>query len=103
VNVDDSFVPENGGGTTGDVIREAAALLEGARLARDWTTMPIIFESDCSSVVRDADQGKSSRSYLRSHFSEFAFFSSFLKEWKCLFVLLQEQCLPRQSRPSFGL
>jgi hypothetical protein len=89
VNVDGSFVPQNGTGTTGVVIRdhlgrvivaagtlmpcctsteEAAALLEGARLAMDWTNLPVIFESDCATVVQAVHQGKDSMSHLRTFF-----------------------------------
>jgi hypothetical protein len=91
VNVDGSCVPENSTGTTGAMIRdhlgrvivatgtfmpcctsaeeaEVAALLEGARLAVDWTNLPVIFESDCASAVQAVHLGKDSLSHLRIFF-----------------------------------
>jgi hypothetical protein len=45
---------------------EALALLHGARLANEWTNSPIIFESDCASVVKDQGVGQVFVSHLRS-------------------------------------
>jgi ribonuclease HI len=78
--VDGSFLEQNGVGATGIVIRdhlrkvivaagcsnaeesEALALIDGLKLASEWTKDPIILESDCISVLTDLQLGKVSLS-----------------------------------------
>jgi ribonuclease HI len=75
-HVDGSFVQDTEKGATGAVIRdhqghvvaasgnilancnsaeeaEARALIDGAKLASEWSNSPIIFESDCANVVKE--------------------------------------------------
>jgi ribonuclease HI len=113
VNVDGSFMQETENGSTGVVIRdhmghtimasgsilprcsnaeeaEALTLLEGCRLAKNWTRQPIIFESDCMTLVKAIQQKNDSRSRLRSIFSDFFHCSSDLPGWECVFVKRQQ-------------
>jgi hypothetical protein len=114
-NVDGSFVADTGVATTDVVIRdhfgkvivaagnilprcgsaeesEALALSDGARLVREWSDHPVIFESDCASVVQDILLGRNSLSHLRSIYSDFASSATLLKNWKCVFARRDQNC-----------
>ncbi|XP_071678543.1 uncharacterized protein [Lolium perenne] len=109
VTVDGSFLQEHERGTTGAVIRdhlgkiivdagntiprcnsveeaEAFALLEGAKLAKEWTNGLVIFESDCIQVVNAVHQGRESLSNLRSILSDFVVEASCCQQWICIHV-----------------
>jgi ribonuclease HI len=107
VNVDGSFVQDTGKGATGAVIRdqqghvvaasgnilascnsaeetEARALIDGAKLASEWSNSPIIFESDCANVVKEHQKGQESAAHLRSIYSDFAVAVAVFPRWKCV-------------------
>uniref|UniRef100_A0ACD5ZIV2 Uncharacterized protein n=1 Tax=Avena sativa TaxID=4498 RepID=A0ACD5ZIV2_AVESA len=107
VNVDGSYVAANNNGATCMVIRndkgktivaagsvlnncssaeeaEALALLHGARLAKDWAKQPIIFESDCASIVKVVQNGGDTLSYLRSILHDFRNCILNHQNWKCV-------------------
>jgi ribonuclease HI len=109
VNVDGSFNHKDESGTTGVVIRdhqgqvivaagtviprctsaeeaEAAAITEGARLASNWAEFPILFETDCATITKEAQLGMESRSHLRSYFYEFSLLCSSFQDWNCIFA-----------------
>jgi ribonuclease HI len=109
VNIDGSFVQETENGATGVVIRdhmghtilaggsiitkcpsaeeaEATALLDGCRLAMNRTKQPIIFESDCLTLVNSIHRKNDCQSKLRSFVSDFLHNSSNFPGWKCMFV-----------------
>ena len=65
---------------------EAFALLEGAKLAKEWTNGHVIFESDCIQVVNAVHQGRDSLSNLRSILSEFVVEASCCQQWTCIHV-----------------
>jgi hypothetical protein len=50
-------------------------------MAVKWTTLPIIFESDCAAVVHE-EQGKISTVALKKHVFRFYFLLYFIKKWK---------------------
>ena len=60
---------------------EAFALLEGAKLAKEWTNGHVIFESDCIQVVNAVQQGRDLLSNLRSILSEFVVEASCCQQW----------------------
>ena len=65
---------------------EAFALLEGAKLAKEWTNGHVIFESDCIQVVNAVHQGRDSLSNLRSILSDFVVEASCCQQWTCIHV-----------------
>jgi ribonuclease HI len=104
-HVDGSFVQDTEKGATGAVIRdhqghvvaasgnilancnsaeeaEARALIDGAKLASEWSNSPIIFESDCANVVKEQQKGHESATHLRSIYSDFAVAVAVFPRWK---------------------
>jgi hypothetical protein len=51
---------------------EARALIDGAKLANEWSNSPIILQSDCANVVKEQQKGQESATHLRSIYSDFA-------------------------------
>jgi hypothetical protein len=65
---------------------EANALLDGCRLAMNWTNQPIIFESDCLTLVNSIHRKNDCQSELRSFVSDFLHYISNFPGWNCMFV-----------------
>jgi hypothetical protein len=63
---------------------EARALIDGAKLASEWSNSPIIFESDCANVVKEQQKGHESATHLRSIYSDFAVAVAVFPRWKCV-------------------
>jgi ribonuclease HI len=107
-NVDGSFVAETGTTAVGAIIRdhqgetvavagkiltncqnaeeaEAMALMEGARLAANWTRKPMIFESDCKQIVNEFVAEKT-LSRWRGTMHDFSMYASAQPTWRCSLV-----------------
>ena len=63
---------------------EALALLHGARLAKDWTIEPIIFESDNSTIVKLIQNDTNDLSHIRSILHDFRSSLIDRQNWSCL-------------------
>lgn len=109
VNTDGSFIQSLNAGYTGVVIRdhqgliiaatgklmnkcndakeaEAAAIVEGAKLAKELNGKNCIFETDCAEVIKDIKAGPCSLSTLRSYFTDFHDLTKVFTCWNCNFV-----------------
>jgi ribonuclease HI len=115
INVDASSIEATGSGATGIIIRdhtgtillaggniikhcstakeaEAMAIVDGARLSNRWPGAKIIFESDCSTVVKAVNQGRRNDSHLRSTYYSFFDETELLDEWKCMLATRYQNC-----------
>lgn len=75
---------------------EAIALLEGAKLAVNWTRSSVIFQSDCHLIIKEINETEASLSPWRISIHDFMSLASLQNDWKCCFAKCSQTCVTHE-------